>query len=116
MNTYGGSDGIAPPFLTPTPDGGEWSASRPSRFTPEERAAGTHWIRDWVGFLKNKIKIKKEIIRNINTKNTIINKHSSMRNTLGQVLKLCCPMDHLLCGFSLADRPNIKRNILRIFN
>jgi hypothetical protein len=29
-------------------DGGEWSASRPSRFTPRERAHGTHWIGGWV--------------------------------------------------------------------
>jgi hypothetical protein len=27
-----GSGGIAPPFLTSTLDGGEWSASRPGRF------------------------------------------------------------------------------------
>jgi hypothetical protein len=26
---------------------GEWSASRPGRFTPGERAPGTHWI-GWV--------------------------------------------------------------------
>jgi hypothetical protein len=30
-------------------DGGEWSASRPARFTPSERAPGTHWIEGWVG-------------------------------------------------------------------
>jgi hypothetical protein len=30
-------------------DGGEWSASRPGRFTPRERAPGTHCIGDWVG-------------------------------------------------------------------
>jgi hypothetical protein len=29
--------------------GGEWSASCPGRFTPRERAPGTHWIGDWVG-------------------------------------------------------------------
>jgi hypothetical protein len=29
--------------------GSEWSASRPGRFTPWERAPGTHWIRGWVG-------------------------------------------------------------------
>jgi hypothetical protein len=29
--------------------GGEWSASRPRRFTPRERAPGTHWIGGWVG-------------------------------------------------------------------
>jgi hypothetical protein len=28
--------------------GGEWSASRPCRFTPGERAPGTHWIVGWV--------------------------------------------------------------------
>jgi hypothetical protein len=27
---------------------GEWSASRFGRFTPEERAPGTHWIGGWV--------------------------------------------------------------------
>jgi len=31
-------------FLTSALDGGEWSASRASRFTP-----GTHWIGGWVG-------------------------------------------------------------------
>jgi hypothetical protein len=49
MKSYGGSVGIAPPFLTPTLDGGEWSASRLYRFTPEERAPGTHWIESWLG-------------------------------------------------------------------
>jgi hypothetical protein len=39
MKTYGGDGGIAPSFLNSTLDGGEWSASRPCRFTP-----GTHWI------------------------------------------------------------------------
>jgi hypothetical protein len=29
--------------------GGEWSASCPGHFTPEERAPGTHWIGSWVG-------------------------------------------------------------------
>jgi hypothetical protein len=28
--------------------GGEWSASRPYRFTSGERALGTHWIGGWV--------------------------------------------------------------------
>jgi hypothetical protein len=35
--------------LTSALDGGEWSASRPGRFTPRERAPGTHWIGVWVG-------------------------------------------------------------------
>jgi hypothetical protein len=33
--------------LTSALDGGEWSISRPSRFTPRERVRGTHWI-GWV--------------------------------------------------------------------
>jgi hypothetical protein len=35
--------------LTLALEGGEWSASRPGRFTPRERAHGTHWIGGWVG-------------------------------------------------------------------
>jgi hypothetical protein len=44
-----GGGRIAPPFLTSALDGGEWSASRPSRFTPRGNAPGTHWIGCWVG-------------------------------------------------------------------
>jgi len=35
--------------LTLVLDGGEWSPSRPGRFTPKERAPGTHWIGGWTG-------------------------------------------------------------------
>jgi hypothetical protein len=35
--------------LTSALDGGEWSASRPGRFTPRERAPGTHSIGGWMG-------------------------------------------------------------------
>jgi hypothetical protein len=35
--------------LTSALDGSEWSASRPDRFTPRERAPGTHWIGGWLG-------------------------------------------------------------------
>jgi hypothetical protein len=44
-----GSGGVAPHSVTSALDGGEWSASRPARFTPKERAPGTHWIGGWVG-------------------------------------------------------------------
>jgi hypothetical protein len=37
MKTYSGG-GIAPPFLTSALDGGEWSASRPGRFTPGKQS------------------------------------------------------------------------------
>jgi hypothetical protein len=48
METWG-SGGIAPPFLTSALDGGEWSASRPGRFTPKKKVTGGHWIGGWVG-------------------------------------------------------------------
>jgi hypothetical protein len=35
--------------LTSALDVGEWSASRPGRLAPRERAPGTHWIGGWVG-------------------------------------------------------------------
>jgi hypothetical protein len=35
--------------LTSALDGCEWSASRLGRFTPRERAPGTHWIGGWMG-------------------------------------------------------------------
>jgi hypothetical protein len=34
--------------LTSALDGGEWSASRPGRFTPRKRAPVTRWIGGWV--------------------------------------------------------------------
>jgi hypothetical protein len=49
MKAYGGMDIYTHVFLTSAQVGGEWSASRPSRFTPGIRAPGTHWIGDWVG-------------------------------------------------------------------
>jgi hypothetical protein len=49
MKTYGGVDVYMHVFLTSALVGGEWSASRPGRFTSGERAPGTHWIGGWVG-------------------------------------------------------------------
>jgi hypothetical protein len=43
MKTYGGVDVEIHIFLTSAQVGGEWSASRPCRFTP-----GTHFIGGWV--------------------------------------------------------------------
>jgi hypothetical protein len=48
MKAYGGVDAWTHIFLTSPLAGGEWSASRPCRFTPGERASGTHWIGGWV--------------------------------------------------------------------
>jgi hypothetical protein len=44
-----GNGGTAPTFLTWALDEDEWSASRPCRFTPGERAPGTRLIGGWVG-------------------------------------------------------------------
>jgi hypothetical protein len=44
MKAYGRVDVWTHIFLTSVLVGGEWSASRPGRFTPRERAPGAHWI------------------------------------------------------------------------
>jgi hypothetical protein len=48
MKAYGGVDVQIHIFFTSALAGGEWSPSRLGRFTPEERAPGTHWIGGWV--------------------------------------------------------------------
>jgi hypothetical protein len=48
MEAYWGNGGIAPRTDSAL-DGGEWSVSRPGRFTPRERAPGTHCIGGWMG-------------------------------------------------------------------
>jgi len=48
MKTYWGAQAELH-SLTSALYGGEWSASLPSRFTPADRAPGTHWSGGWVG-------------------------------------------------------------------
>jgi hypothetical protein len=48
MKAYWGVEDSSTYYLTSALDGGDWSASRPGRFTPRERAPGTHWIGGWV--------------------------------------------------------------------
>jgi hypothetical protein len=48
MKVYWGVEVELHKFLTSALDGGEWSASLPDRFTPRERAFGTHWIGGWI--------------------------------------------------------------------
>jgi hypothetical protein len=45
MKTYGGSGCVDSVSLTSARVGGEWSASRPGRFIPEEEAPGTNFYR-----------------------------------------------------------------------
>jgi hypothetical protein len=47
MNAYGGMDVYIHIFLASSLVGGEWSASRPGRFTPGEKSPGIHWIGGW---------------------------------------------------------------------
>jgi hypothetical protein len=49
MKEYGVVDVQIHIFLTSALIGEKWSASRACRFTTEEKAPGTHWIRGWVG-------------------------------------------------------------------
>jgi hypothetical protein len=49
MKEYERVDQSIQAFLTWILVGGEWSALRPGRFVPGERAPGTHWIGGWVG-------------------------------------------------------------------
>jgi hypothetical protein len=48
MNTYGEVE-VQLHTLTSTLDGGDWSASRASRFTLREKSPGAHWVGGWVG-------------------------------------------------------------------
>jgi hypothetical protein len=48
MKMYWGVEVELHVLLTSALDGGEWSVLRPGRFTPRERAPGTHWIGGWV--------------------------------------------------------------------
>jgi hypothetical protein len=40
---------MVPLFLTSPLHGREWAAPRLRRFSPGERALGTHWVGGWVG-------------------------------------------------------------------
>jgi hypothetical protein len=48
MKVYGGVDVWIHIFLKSVLLGGEWSVSRPGRFTPVERSLGTNCIGGWV--------------------------------------------------------------------
>jgi hypothetical protein len=49
MNVCGGMEVYIHVFLTLALVGGEWSVSRPGRFTPGERAPSTLWLGGRVG-------------------------------------------------------------------
>jgi hypothetical protein len=49
MKAYWGVELYLHTLLTSALDGGEWSVSRPGRFTSKDRTPGTHWIGGKVG-------------------------------------------------------------------
>jgi hypothetical protein len=49
-------------FLTSALEGGEWSASHSSCFTPRERGPSIHWTGDWVGPRASLDKVEKRKI------------------------------------------------------
>jgi hypothetical protein len=51
MKAYWGVEEKHHTFLTSALDGGEWSATRHSRFTPRGKSLppGIHWMGGWVG-------------------------------------------------------------------
>jgi hypothetical protein len=48
MKVYGEVDVKISIFLTSALVRGDWSASRPGRFTPGERVPVNHWVGGWV--------------------------------------------------------------------
>jgi hypothetical protein len=59
MKACGGVDVLIHIFLSSALVGGEWSASRPCRFTPGEKALGTHWKGGWVDPRDGLVDVKK---------------------------------------------------------
>jgi hypothetical protein len=49
-------------FLISALVGGEWSTSRPGRFTTGERTPDTHWIGDWVDLRAGLDNLKKKFL------------------------------------------------------
>jgi hypothetical protein len=62
MKTYGRVEAHLHVFLTSALNGGELSISCPDRFTPRERAAGTHWSIYRYNFEAGKIAVRKNFI------------------------------------------------------
>jgi hypothetical protein len=90
----GGNDVvITHAFCTPTLDGGEWTASRPGRFTPMGRTPGTYWLGGWVGpraVLDAVVKRKIPSPRRESNPRTPIVRHSSFYSGL----MLCWKVHH----------------------
>jgi hypothetical protein len=73
-------------------EGGEWSASCPSHFTPGERDPDTHWISGWVGLAASLDTVEKRQIPNpclikiiiLNSDCKVMTPHDLMENHLNK--------------------------------
>jgi hypothetical protein len=65
------SGGIAPPFLISALDGGQWSVSRPGRFTAGQIAPGTHWIGGWMGSRTGLDAVEKKSLAHAESRTTV---------------------------------------------
>jgi hypothetical protein len=52
--------------------GGEWSASRPYRFTPGERSPGIHWIGGWMDPRPGLDNVERRLYRNLNSEPSVV--------------------------------------------
>jgi len=61
MQTDGEAEVQLHALLTSALDGVEWSPLRAGRFTPEERAPGSHWTGGWMGYRAGLVTLAKTI-------------------------------------------------------
>jgi hypothetical protein len=82
--------------MTSALDGGEWSASRPSRFTPREGASGTHCIGGWLGPRASRdAMVKREIPTPLSGLKTSISQLLVQRYTAELSCKITCLISHV---------------------
>jgi hypothetical protein len=96
MKKFGRGGGFIDPrtlLVTSELDGGEWSASRPGRFTPWERAPDTHWIEGRVGPRTDLDVVEKRKVLPLPGLELRPLGHSAHRKSL---YRLRCPGSHLL--------------------
>jgi hypothetical protein len=112
MKAYGGVDVWTHVLLTSALVGGEWSASRPGRFTLGERAPGTHCLGGWMGHRVSLDDVEKRKFLTLRVSNSGSIGHPARRLSL-----VSAPEFFDRCRFNLALGINIKcdRTILSSF-
>jgi hypothetical protein len=86
-------------------DVGEWSASRPGRFTPSKRAPGIHWAGGWVGpraVLDTTVKRKiPSLRRESNRRTPIVQLIAAIKNNVSDYINLLLKISHIVCNHPL---------------